>query len=222
MMKGQTLLRYLPVLFISLLSHAVYAQSNGSQSLNIVVDALAGSCNGAPNGAIAVSASGGTAPYSYAWSNNGSGSAIFNLLSGTYTVTVTDAANNLDSLSVFVPETDSLDVSLVLSKAECAGVDNGVATAIINPPVGSYTYEWNIPGSGNGPQITGLAAGTYVCVTVTETISGCTGTACGVIASHNQVSVDVISTDAGCIGTSNGTATATASQGVPPNTFVWT
>jgi gliding motility-associated-like protein len=222
MMKGQTLLRYLPVLFIGLLSHAVYAQSNGSQSLNIVVDALAGSCNGAPNGAIAVSASGGTAPYSYAWSNNGSGSAIFNLLSGTYTVTVTDAANNLDSLSVFVPETDSLDVSLVLSKAECAGVDNGVATAIINPPVGTYTYEWNIPGSGNGPQITGLAAGTYVCVTVTETISGCTGTACGVIASHNQVSVDVISTDAGCIGTSNGTATATASQGVPPYTFVWT
>lgn len=48
---------------------------------------------GAANGAIDLTASGGTPSYSYAWSNGASTEDITGLTAGTYTVTVTDANN---------------------------------------------------------------------------------------------------------------------------------
>src|SRR5690606_35687274 len=48
------------------------------------------SCNGQSDGAIAVAVTGGTAPYTYSWSNNKTGTSINNLSGGSYTVTVTD------------------------------------------------------------------------------------------------------------------------------------
>lgn len=40
------------------------------------------------NGSIALSATGGTPPYSYQWSNSQTGDTIAGLCAGTYTVTV--------------------------------------------------------------------------------------------------------------------------------------
>jgi hypothetical protein len=48
-------------------------------------------CNTCPDGSAEVSPGGGTAPYSYLWSNGGTTSSITNLLPGTYNVTITDA-----------------------------------------------------------------------------------------------------------------------------------
>ena len=48
------------------------------------------SCNGGNTGAASVTASGGTAPYTYAWSNGGTTASITNLTAGTYTLLVTD------------------------------------------------------------------------------------------------------------------------------------
>ncbi|PSR03915.1 MAG: hypothetical protein BRD50_04905, partial [Bacteroidetes bacterium SW_11_45_7] len=45
------------------------------------------------NGSISVTASGGTPPYSYQWSNGQNGATISGLPSGSYTVTVTDSSN---------------------------------------------------------------------------------------------------------------------------------
>ena len=49
------------------------------------------SCNGGSNGSAVVSASGGTAPYSYLWDNGQSNSYISSLSAGDYNVMVTDA-----------------------------------------------------------------------------------------------------------------------------------
>ena len=50
-------------------------------------------CNGATTGAASVTVSGGTSPYSYAWSNGvtSTSESATNLAAGTYTVTVKDA-----------------------------------------------------------------------------------------------------------------------------------
>ena len=180
---------------------------------------VAGACNG-NNGAIEVAASGGAAPYQYAWSHGASGPAQFNLAPGTYTVTATDAASQTATQTIQVPETDSLQVQLLLTKALCPGVDNGTATAVTLPAGGNYAYQWS-PSLGSGIQITGIPAGTTVCVTVTDQTSGCVGVACGNILAHEQIKVRLDSVEASCFGFATGSAVATASSGQPPYAFVW-
>jgi hypothetical protein len=76
-----------------------------SQLFNItVVDpadvqfSVVNSCAGANTGSVTALVTGGTAPYSYAWSSNATdvsdedGASIYGLAPGTYTVTVTDAS----------------------------------------------------------------------------------------------------------------------------------
>jgi hypothetical protein len=55
------------------------------------------SCSGNNDGAIYLSVTGGTSPYSYAWSTGGTGSSETGLTGGTYTVTITD--NNSCSIT---------------------------------------------------------------------------------------------------------------------------
>src|SRR5205807_1815195 len=47
------------------------------------------SCNGGINGAITLSTSGGSTPFTYSWSNSATTQNISSLIAGTYTVTVT-------------------------------------------------------------------------------------------------------------------------------------
>ncbi|NCV56913.1 MAG: hypothetical protein EBW54_12090, partial [Betaproteobacteria bacterium] len=60
-------------------------------------------CNGGNNGSATASVSGGTAPYTYSWSNSANTSAISSLSAGTYSLTVTDVngcSNNLASVTI--------------------------------------------------------------------------------------------------------------------------
>ncbi|HKR06626.1 MAG TPA: hypothetical protein VJY62_18475, partial [Bacteroidia bacterium] len=58
----------------------------------IVIDSVQNvSCFGGNNGAIYISVSGGTIPYSYIWSNFNTTQDLQNIPAGTYTITVTDA-----------------------------------------------------------------------------------------------------------------------------------
>jgi len=56
----------------------------------LVLSSASTPTDGIDNGTAQVTASGGTAPYSYSWSNGGSTSEITDLADGAYTVTVTD------------------------------------------------------------------------------------------------------------------------------------
>ncbi|HRG88572.1 MAG TPA: T9SS type A sorting domain-containing protein, partial [Chitinophagales bacterium] len=47
---------------------------------------------GNSNGSVTANPTGGTAPYTYNWSNGGSAASISGLAAGTYTVTITDNA----------------------------------------------------------------------------------------------------------------------------------
>jgi hypothetical protein len=55
------------------------------------------SANGATDGQASVSATGGTMPYSYLWSNGATTSSINGLAAGTYSITVTDANGCVNS-----------------------------------------------------------------------------------------------------------------------------
>ena len=188
--------------------------------LNATFTVNAPACGG-NNGSATVQGIGGTAPYVYNWVSLGlTGPTQNNLAPGTYYVCIFDANNCQKDIEVVIPAVTGLNVSLILTKAECPGVDNGTATAIVNPP-GNFNYAWNIQ-SGNFPQINGIPANTVVSVTVTDPATGCVGTATGVVGTHNQVHVSVTDVDVACVGDSTGSAIAVASSGAMPYSYVWT
>ncbi|TNE62782.1 MAG: T9SS type B sorting domain-containing protein [Bacteroidetes bacterium] len=179
------------------------------------------SCNGS-NGAMTAFPMGGTAPYVIKWSNGVMGASANNLEPGVpYTVEATDVNGCQADTTIQLPEIDSLNVSLLIKKAECDGIEDGTATALVVPPGGSYSYQWNVSPQ-NTPQIQNLAPGTFVSVVVTDVNTGCMGSASGVIGTHTQLKLKI--TGSGtvlCAGDTTGFATAVASNGTAPYTYVW-
>ncbi|NJN78647.1 MAG: hypothetical protein HC803_10255, partial [Saprospiraceae bacterium] len=57
-------------------------------------------CNGATDGEITVSATGGAGGYTYDWGNGNTDSTLSNVAAGTYTVTVTDANSCMNMLTI--------------------------------------------------------------------------------------------------------------------------
>jgi gliding motility-associated-like protein len=177
------------------------------------------SCFSANNGSAAASASGGTIPYSYLWSNGNNTNVINNLNAGTYSVTITDNNGCTASASVNITQPVLLTTTMAPPvNVSCFGGNNGSATVTTTGGTSPYTYNWS--NGANTGNATGLASGTYF-VTVTD-INGCTSTNLVVINQPSQLS-SVISglTDVACNGGNTGTATVTAIGGIPPYSYSW-
>ncbi|MBK8920381.1 MAG: hypothetical protein IPM81_02570 [Saprospirales bacterium] len=179
------------------------------------------SCNNS-SGTMTVFATGGTSPYNTLWSNGTMGATAGNLQPGVpYTIQTVDTKGCQADTVVVLPEIDNLNVSLLIAKAECAGVEDGKATAIVDPPGGSYQYLWNIPGAIT-QQVSNLAPGAMVAVTVTDANSGCTGSASGIVGTHTQLNLQMDSSgNILCAHDFNGWASALASNGTAPYTYAW-
>jgi len=71
--------------------------SGGANILAIQVNSTNASAPYTADGSATAIVNGGVPPYTYAWSNGGTGPNIFNLLPGNYSLTVYDSQNNYDS-----------------------------------------------------------------------------------------------------------------------------
>ena len=138
-------------------------------------------CAGGNNGAASSSASGGTAPYTYLWSNGATTAAASGLSAGTYTVTATDATGCSAVTTVTITEPSALNVVGSFTP-DNGGAGDGTATATVSGGSTPYTYLWS--NGGTTATITNLSAGLYT-VTVTDA-HGCT----------EVVGVDVLGTTA--------------------------
>ena len=120
-------------------------------------------CFGNTTGAASLTATGGAAPYSYAWPSGATTAADNNLAAGTYDVTVTDANNCPATVSVTITQPASaLNVTGSTTPETSAGANDGTATATVAGGTAPYTYAWS---NGQTTQTaTGLAGGFYSCV----------------------------------------------------------
>jgi len=185
-------------------------------AVTAIVTPVITSCGG-NNGSISVSPSGGTAPYTYLWSNASTTDTIFNLAAGNYTVTVTDdngctltGADSVKSSAVPIINLGTIkDVT-------CFGGNDGSASVNPSGGIAPYTVNWSNGSTGNA--VNNFAAGIYV-VTV-EDFTGCTVTESFTV---NQASQLVLNASAGttiCIGDSANLAVV-ASGGTSPYTYLW-
>ncbi|MEI6409893.1 MAG: HYR domain-containing protein, partial [Bacteroidota bacterium] len=85
-------------------------------------------CNNAQTGSATLSVSGGTAPFTYKWSNNQNSATASNLGLGAFTCTVTDSKSCTLSKSVTIVATDHNAPQLSLKNASVSLNANGTAT----------------------------------------------------------------------------------------------
>ncbi|MBS1580753.1 MAG: choice-of-anchor L domain-containing protein, partial [Bacteroidetes bacterium] len=182
-------------------------------------------CFGNATGAIGISASGGTAPYAYAWNTTPvqTTPALSGLVAGTYTVTVTDAHDCSTTRSVTITQpAQPLSTSILAQQhVGCFGNSTGSATVTATGGAGPYAYAWNTSPVQHSATGTGLAAGTYV-VTVTD-VNTCTATQAVTITQPAAALGATIGAqaDVNCNGGTNGTATVNATGGTAPYTYAW-
>lgn len=172
------------------------------------------SCFGGTNGSATVSASGGTAPYTYSWSpGNMNGSSMTNLTAGTYTVTATDNANCTGNIQVIISQPTVLQVAQGnITPANC-GLSDGSVSVSVSGGTAGYSYSWT-PSGGNAATATNLSAGNYS-VTITDA-NNCIQTLPVTITSSGGPNIDQVDVvNVTCFGESTGTITVTASPFLP-------
>ncbi|MBX7182856.1 MAG: choice-of-anchor L domain-containing protein [Bacteroidia bacterium] len=178
------------------------------------------SCFGGNDGTATVTASGGTAPYTYSWDNGGNQASATGFQAGLHSVTVTDAEGCTSTASINITEPSVLSVSVPANTpVSCNGGNDGSATALASGGTSPYSYSWT---SGSNTAIANNLSATSYTVTATDS-KGCTATASITIQQPTQVVATIVSTtDVACSGGSDGSATVSASGGTPGYLYSWT
>jgi gliding motility-associated-like protein len=176
-------------------------------------------CFGASNGVADLTVSGGTAPYTYAWSNSSTNEDLSNLSAGNYDVTITDANNCIATATITITQPSaSLSASVIGTNITCFGASNGAADLTVSGGTAPYTYAWS--NSSTNEDLSNLSVGNYD-VTITDA-NNCTTTATVTITQPSAVlSASINGTNVLCFGNTTGAADLTVSGGTAPYTYAW-
>lgn len=153
-------------------------------------------CSGQSNGTATVTAAGGTAPYTYLWSNGMTTATATNLQAGSYSVTVTDAKGCTVNASVSITQGSLMTVLGTKTDISCYGANDG--SIVLNVTGGSspYTYSWS--NAATSQSIANLIKGTYT-VTVTDA-NNCSETVSFTIVEPTFVHPPVATNQIFCLG----------------------
>ena len=176
------------------------------------------SCNGGSDGTVDLTVTGGTAPYTYAWSNTATTEDMIGLTAGTYSVTVTDANGCTATELVTVSEPTAIGIATSTTDVSSNGGNDGKVTTTVTGGTAPYTYAWN--NTANTKDLTGVTAGTYA-VTVTDA-NGCTATKSVEVKEPAALEIKTnIDRNVSCNGGSDGKATANVNGGTAPYAYLW-
>ncbi len=177
-------------------------------------DATCGECNGTAS----VSVTGGTAPYSYLWSNGDTANNADSLCGGNYSLVITDASGCSKSFDFGVntiggPTGETVSVT----PASCANSNDGAASVV---PIGGtppYSYLWQHNGATTS-SLTNLAAGIYF-VQISD-VRSCSRTVEIEILSPTAIELNPQVVSATC-NQSDGSILLNVTGGQPPYSYNW-
>lgn len=186
-------------------------------------------CFGNNSGEIDLSVNGGTSPYTYDWSNDGTGDSddtedLNSLLSGSYNVTVTDF-NACTAVGIFDVSQPSqgIQLSAMPQSVLCFGDSTGNIELTVNGGTSPYVFDWDNDGTGDfdDPQnLINIPSAVYT-VNV-EDANGCQQSIGGFVAQPLQaLSVVPSSVEPSCFGYTDGSIDLTITGGTTPYYMQW-
>lgn len=176
-------------------------------------------CNGAANGGVYISITGGQTPYVYNWSNTVTTQDNPNLGPGSYTLVITDGLGCTvgDSYTITEPPVLTAMVSDTFNPRCNAGTD-GIIDLAVGGGVQPYNYHWS-PSNATTQNLNNVGAGTHS-VTVTDA-NACTATAAHTLIEPAPYTVALSTTNLLCYGATDGSASVNVSGETSPYTYFW-
>ncbi len=169
--------------------------------------------------------SGGTPPYTYAWSSGNTNEPTATLPPGTYTLTLTDANGCTAATTARIARQAPLTLALALEKVDCAqggtAVVANAAYGNTSADLGRLQFQWSTAPPQSGARAVQLAPGQTYTVTATDPL-GCTAVQHITIPAVLTVRASISSaTPPRCYGDADGQLTASATGGQPPYSYAW-
>jgi len=179
------------------------------------------SCLGQPDGTATVTPSGGTSPYTYAWSDPAAQQTqvATGLNTGTFSVTVSDANNCTFVNTIIVGGTPPISLVATPTDARCFDGSDGSISIAATGGNGNFSYSWSTPDIPQTGNPTGLRAGQYS-VTVTDS-GGCTATTAASINQPTALIVQASGANLICADDGTGSTQSQVSGGTPPYNYLW-
>ncbi|UII20009.1 T9SS type A sorting domain-containing protein [Fulvivirga ligni] len=178
-------------------------------------------CHDDGNGSIELDPSGGTAPYSFSWSDGSSGQDLSNAPAGTYSVTITDANNcttDITSLTITEPSEVALTVA---SKNNVSCFNTATGSITLNSSGGVSGYEYSMDGTNwqSSSVFNDLTAGSYLIMM--RDANGCDASLTTSLTQPPLLEGEISSTTEAQCGESNGSATLNVSGGTGSYSYQW-
>lgn len=186
-----------------------------SVTLSVTFVVTPTSCLGDNSGAIDLTVSGGTAPYTIQWQDGPTTEDRSGLVAGNYKVTVTDATGCAVQQNITVFK-KPLQVSSIINQPTCSG-DLGTITVTPTDGIPPYTYNWSNGDTDN--TIDGLVNGIYN-VTITDG-SGCSRTLFFAIVTPTPIQVTSNINNPLCGQEGSYAIDLTVMGGKFPYTYLW-
>ncbi len=189
----------------------------GMLALQTEIDSI--SCFDGFDGALTIIPQNNAAPFTWQWADGQNEASIDSLGAGTFTVTVTDANNCTDSLTLQLEAPDSLTLALIAPPIVCFEAEDATLAGVPGGGTPPYNYEWS---QGQiDSLISGQPAGDYQ-LTLTDD-NGCTQVeVTSVQEAAPFVLTDTLTNHASGENTPDGAITIAAIEGgVPPYTYLW-
>jgi hypothetical protein len=206
---------------------AIDASGNTSSCTQIVtvvkppaLTAIASSSSTTCANSASVTANGGTAPYTYLWSNGDTARSITGLPAGTYSVTIKDQNGCTASASVSVTASEAFNPSAQVTDVKCFGGATGTLTVTNVNATPPYQYSINGVNFQSSNIFNNLVAGTYTATVKDST--GCTGFVTKTIIQPPALSILLNNVQSTCFGLKTGTISVTASGGSGAYSYSWT
>ena len=190
-------------------------------ALEVTPTTIAVACNGDNTGSIELAVQGGTAPYTFVWSDISEDIQNRDLLTeGTYVVEVSDASGCiLPALTINVTQPEPIMATLTPTQASCGASDGSVSLVVEGGTgVGTYTYDWGISNEAN---LNGVPAGIYdvtitdqnMCQFISQTVE---------VTNPGTPELTITGTDVSCFGESTGAINVGIMGGSGGNMITWT
>ncbi|WP_197285472.1 Ig-like domain-containing protein, partial [Pedobacter sp. R20-19] len=205
--------------------------------LSITGTVINSTCGATNNGAVDITLSGGTTPYTYQWDSGETTQDISNKAAGTYTVTVTDAKSCSTSSSFTVTAGNCQPVAVNDSGNTTPGVPVSGNASTNDTPSGDGGNSWSLIGTDGGatlgsvtmntdgsftytpkPNTSGTDTFTYhVC----DVDGDCSTAVVTITIDASTLNISTTGTNVKCYGNNDGSATVTATGGTSPYTYSW-